>query len=208
MPPPTSASRSPPPPALRFRHVAARSHSSPSAPIHDLLRGRQFRGTFLTSRPGDIIKESQQEEGPLNEFLLAWPDGVQRYFPAAADVDGNVRFVRHAELASRPARLLDRFERATVILWIAPDDDEGAAVRSGSPQPVVVVRRDHWRKRIFIAKQLERACLAVVEDERTRGWLLLVGKRLIDRRHLARKIFPAEHVSEVLRKRAERVTFS
>src|SRR4029450_1503209 len=36
------------------------SYSSPSAPIHDLREGRQFRGTFLTSPRGDTIKESQQ----------------------------------------------------------------------------------------------------------------------------------------------------
>ena len=59
-PPPISTSTSPPRPAPTRPRASARSYSSPSAPIHDLLRGRKLRGTFLTSPRGDIIKESQQ----------------------------------------------------------------------------------------------------------------------------------------------------
>src|SRR5207247_10414913 len=50
---PLSRGSTPPPASIP-------SHSSPSFPIGDLLRGHQLRGTFLFRSRGDIINSRQQ----------------------------------------------------------------------------------------------------------------------------------------------------
>src|SRR5215470_2515821 len=60
--------------------ASTRSRSSPSAPIRD-LPGRQLRGTFLTSRNGDNINESQHQSDARHSLEVRRGSivGIMRY---------------------------------------------------------------------------------------------------------------------------------
>src|SRR5438105_14988224 len=89
---------------------------------------------------------------------------------------------------------------------VASENDHAfAGVIARTPKPIALMVADRFGQAVLLAKEIDRAGLAITVGE-DRGLRALVGrKRVVDAPNFARHFLPAEFIGEMLRQGTSRL---
>src|SRR5437588_1400984 len=86
---------------------------------------------------------------------------------------------------------------------VASENDYAfAGVIARTPEPVALMVADRFGQAVLLAKEIDRAGLAITVGEDCRLRALLGGKRVVNPADFARHFLPAEFIGEMLRQRS------
>src|SRR5438105_2994998 len=138
-------------------------------------------------------------------FLRFWPQRFQTRVEIAAKENVEVFVAPRIRMIGAADGFHAREMFAVSSPVAAENDHAFAGVIARTPKPIALMVADRFGQAVLLAKEIDRAGLAITISEDRRLRALLRRKRVVNPADFARHFLPAEFIREMLRQRSGRL---